>query len=187
MEDRLDDLNRHPRIDHVSAVEIDTTRLHLAPLQSSDLDDLIQMYADPEVMRGSSGIARARTREESIDWLAGALSRRDKPWHSTFRVENRVGCRFIGRCGLRPDDSSPETELSYAFVRTAWGRGFATEAARAILDWAAGRGLARLVSYALEDNIGSQHVLEKIGMKRTGKRATAQGDLVLYRLALDIP
>jgi RimJ/RimL family protein N-acetyltransferase len=165
-------------------VEIETDRLFLAPIQSRDLDDLARMYTDPEVMRGSSGIAKARSREESNDWLSRALSAREKPWHSTFRVENRVDRRFIGRCGLRPDGASPETELAYAFVPAAWGKGFATEAARAVLDWGAGKGLARLIACALDDNVASQRVLEKIGMRRTGQRATAQGDLVLYELDL---
>jgi ribosomal-protein-alanine N-acetyltransferase len=165
-------------------IEIETDRLLLAPIHSGDLDDLARMYSDPEVMRGSSGIARARSREESNDWLSRALSAREKPWHSTFRVENRVDHRFIGRCGLRPDQASPETELAFAFVPAAWGKGFATEASRAVLDWGAGKGLARLIACALDDNVASQRVLEKIGMRRTGQRATAQGDLVLYELDL---
>jgi ribosomal-protein-alanine N-acetyltransferase len=165
-------------------VEIETDRLLLAPIHSSDLDDLARMYTDPEVMRGSSGIAKARSREECSDWLSHALSAREKPWHTTFGVENRVDHRFIGRCGLRPDEASPETELAYAFVPAAWGKGFATEAARAVLDWGAGKGLARLIACALDDNPASRGVLEKIGMSRTGQRATAQGDLVLYELDL---
>lgn len=172
--------------------EIETARLRLVSIRTRDLGDLVRMHADPEVMRGSTGIANPRTREESKHWLSHALSEPRKPWQSTFRVENRVGRTFVGRCGLRPDEAGPETELAYAFLRAAWGRGFATEAAKAVLDWGAGKGLARVVGCALDDNVASQRVLEKIGMRRTGQRATAQGDLVLYELniaerTMDLP
>jgi RimJ/RimL family protein N-acetyltransferase len=152
------------------------------PIQLQDLDDLAEMHADPEVMVGSSGIAKGRTRDESSDWLVSALSTIERPWHRTFRVERRIDHTFIGRCGLRPDDVDRETELAYAFVRDAWGQGFATEAARAVVEWATGMGLTRLGACALNENVASQHVLKKVGMRLTGRRANPQGDLVLYEL-----
>jgi len=166
----------------VSTADIETPRLRLSPLCLDDLDDLIELYADPEVMRGSSGIARARTREESTEWLSQALAGGHKPWHRIFRVESRIDRSFVGRIGLRPDESGLDAEIAYAFARAAWGRGLATEAAAAVLDWATGAGMRRLAGCVLVENTGSQRVLEKIGMKKTGERSTTDGDLVLYEL-----
>jgi RimJ/RimL family protein N-acetyltransferase len=151
-------------------------------MQPSDLNDLALMHADPEVMQGSTGTARGRERTESSAWLAHALSSTDKPWHRTFRVEDRRDHIFVGRCGLRPDAAGSETEIAYAFVRDAWGKGFATEAARAVIEWGIGMGLTRLTARALDGNFASQHVLEKLGMRSTGHRTTHEGDVVIYEL-----
>jgi ribosomal-protein-alanine N-acetyltransferase len=150
-------------------------------MQPSDLDDLARMYADPEVMRGSAGLARGRTREQSSLWLQHELSIAREPWHRTFRVDDRTEHTFIGRCGLRPAGGAT-TEIAYAFVHLAWGRGFATETARAVIDWGARMGLTRLTACALEENIASQHVLEKVGMRRTGDETTPEGHVVRYEM-----
>jgi len=103
---------------------------------------------------------------------------------SHFRVEHRGDGGSLGRCGLRPDSETPETELAFAFVRAAWGRGIATEAARAVLAWAITNGLQRVTGRALASNIGFQRVLEKVGMRRADERPTAQGPLVLFDMDL---
>lgn len=139
------------------------------------------MYADPEVMRGSAGVARGRTREESSRWLQHELSIAREPWHGTFRVDDRTEQTFIGRCGLRPAGVGT-TEIAYAFVHHAWGRGFATETARAVIHWGAQMGLTRLTACALDGNIASQHVLEKVGMRRTGDETTPEGHVVRYEM-----
>jgi ribosomal-protein-alanine N-acetyltransferase len=163
------------------AVGLATSRLRLTPLSSDDLEELVAMYADPEVMLGSSGAAVPRTREESQEWLDRTLLTTCVDiGHVTFRVDDRASGTFLGRCGLRPDADSPHTALAYAFVRTAWGQGIATEAARAVLDWGSAEGVTTVVGYVLAGNIASQRVLTKVGMVRTGERQTPTGALILY-------
>jgi [ribosomal protein S5]-alanine N-acetyltransferase len=164
----------------MDAVAIETDRLRLVPLQVGDLDKLVDLHADPEVMRSSRGVGEGLTRGESAEWLEHTLSTREKPWHQTFRVENRADHCFIGRCGLRPDEASDQTELAFSFVRRAWGKGYATEAVQALVEWGVGKGLVRLVACVLDHNVGSQRVLDKIGLKRVGQRSTDQGNLMLY-------
>ncbi len=154
------------------------------PLQPADLDNLAQMYADPEVMLGSSGVAAARSRKDSEAWLRQALASPTAPYHRTFRVESRGDGSFLGRCGLRPESETRETELAFAFVRAAWGRGIATEAAQALLEWGRTNGLERVVACVLAGNMGSQRVLEKIGMRRVGDTPAAHGPLVLFWMDL---
>jgi RimJ/RimL family protein N-acetyltransferase len=164
--------------------EILTARLRLVPLKPADLGDLAQMYSDPDVMLGSSGVAAARSREDSEEWLRHALATSKGPFHRTFRVECRGDGAFVGRCGLRPDSKAPETELALAFVQAAWGRGIATEAAQAILEWGRTKGLKRVIACVLASNMGSQRVLVKIGMRRVGERPAPYGPLVLFEMDL---
>ncbi len=139
------------------------------------------MYSDPEVMLGSSGVPEPRTRDESMEWLNRTLSTScPDVGRETFRVDDRASGGFLGRCGLRPDAQSPQTELAYAFVRSAWGRGIATEAARAVLEWGSAAGVTMVVGCVLATNVDSQRVLEKVGLTRIGERSTLEGTLVLY-------
>jgi [ribosomal protein S5]-alanine N-acetyltransferase len=165
--------------------EILTSRLRLTPLSLDDFEELAAMYADPEVMLGSSGVEAPRGSDESMEWLNRALltSGADSG-RETFRVDDRASGTFFGRCGLRPDARTSETELAYAFVRGAWGRGIATEAARAVLEWGSSAGVTRVVSCVLASNIASQRVLEKVGMARIGARPTPEGTLLLYATRL---
>lgn len=165
--------------------EILTTRLRLTPLSVGDFDELAAMYSDPEVMLGSSGAAVPRTRAESLEWLNRALtSSCADVGRETFRVDERESGAFLGRCGLRPDVHTPDTELAYAFVRSAWGQGIATEAAKAVLEWGSTAGVTRVVGCVLATNIASQRVLEKVEMARMGKRPILEGTLVLYEATL---
>jgi len=166
-------------------IEILASRLRLTPLSSGDFDELAAMYSDPEVMLGSSRAAVPRTREESRKWLNRTLSTSCvEAARETFRVDDHASGRLLGRCGLRPDAHTPDTELAYAFVRSAWGRGIATEAASAVLEWGSAAGVTRVVGCALATSIASQRVLEKIGMARIGDRPTLEGTLLLYASTL---
>ncbi len=162
-------------------VEILTRRLRLTPLSAWDLDALREMYADPDVMLGSSGVAVARTHQETAEWLHRTLTTSSpRSGHETFRVEDSRSGLFLGRCGLRPDRDSFTTELAYAFVRQAWGRGIATESALATVRWGFAGGLTEVTSCALADNLASRRVLEKIGMRRVGEASTQTGALIRY-------
>jgi ribosomal-protein-alanine N-acetyltransferase len=166
-------------------MDILTPRLFLKPLSADDLDDLAALYADPEVMRGSSGVAAPRDRAESAAWLTGTLSVPNEAAWVTFRVEGRGTGAFLGRCGLRPVQTGDDTELAYAFARRAWGRGIATEAAEAVVTHGFDAGLTRLVACALASNPASQPVLEKVGMRRVREETLLIGTLTHY--AMDGP
>jgi ribosomal-protein-alanine N-acetyltransferase len=125
-----------------------------------------------------------RTRDESMEWLNRTLATtRLDAGRETFRVDDRSEGTFLGRVGLRPDAHVPDTELAYALVRTAWGRGIATEAAREILAWGSSRGVTRVVACVLAANVASQRVLANVGMTRIGEQPTPDGELLLYESA----
>ena len=86
--------------------------------------------------------------------------------HGLWRVRDKATDEVIGMCGLIRRDGLEFPDIGYAFLEIAWGRGYATEAAAASLDY--GRrvlGLPQIVGITALDNAASVRVLEKIGFK----------------------
>jgi ribosomal-protein-alanine N-acetyltransferase len=163
-------------------MEILTQRLRLRPLFEKDIEELVSLDADSEVMRGSSGFALPRNRVGTVEWLQRTLSISTKDAWLTFRVDDRLSGAFLGRCGLRPEEGSGETELAYAFAQLAWGRGIATESASVVVNRGFESGLTRIVGSALAANLASLRVLEKIGMRRTREDLTSAGIVIHHEL-----
>ena len=91
----------------------------------------------------------------------------------------------MGEAGLQYLEAGPDVELGYTLARAAWGRGYATEAARAVLHWGfAGLRLHRIVAVADPANTASLHVLEKLGMARRGLRECYGAVMAEHALSL---
>jgi ribosomal-protein-alanine N-acetyltransferase len=107
-----------------------------------------------------------RTREETESALVAAIEHWQRHEFGLWIVEERNEGRFLGRCGLRYFQDTPEVELSYAFGKSAWGRGIASEATAASVKFGFQQlGLERIVAIAIPENVGSRRVLEKLGMR----------------------
>ena len=127
---------------------IETERLVLRRPRAEDAADLAVAYADPDVVRfiGDGGTASlAEVREGIEEWLE-----RWESWGvSLFSLERRDDGRVVGRAGfLRWDPETwevggDETELGWLLGREHWGRGYATEAALALRDWAFAEQIGR--------------------------------------------
>jgi ribosomal-protein-alanine N-acetyltransferase len=86
-----------------------------------------------------------------------------------WRVTEKASGRPVGICGLIKRDVLEHPDVGYAFLRSAWGQGFAEEAARASLAHGRGvLGLGTIVAITTPNNEGSMRVLEKIGFRREG-------------------
>ncbi len=148
---------------------IRTERLLIRKPQIEDAPGLLEAFADPEAMRyiGDGSTTDLAGAEEAVDrWLE-----RWDAWDlGMFVVERAEDARVLGRAGfLRWDPETweiggSETELGWGLAREHWGHGYATEAARALRDWALGeRGLNRLISLIQHENLRSVRVAEKLG------------------------
>jgi RimJ/RimL family protein N-acetyltransferase len=161
---------------------LETTRLRLRPPTMLDLEDFCRLTSDPEVMRYlGKGV---RTREETQAVLAAAIEHWDRHRFGLWVVEDLREETFLGRCGLRYFQDTPDVELSYSFGRPTWGKGIASEAARASLQFGFGRlHLERIIAIAMPENTGSRKVMEKLGMHYE-KNATYFGfDHVYYAIS----
>ena len=86
-------------------------------------------------------------------------------------VERKGTADVIGYCGLaiHGNGSPDEPELAYELLRAAHGRGYATEAGRAVVTWASEVGYGRLWAEVWDWNIASRRVLEKLGFREAGR------------------
>jgi len=150
---------------------LSTPRLVLRPWRESDLAAFAALNADPAVMEHFPSVL---SREES-DAMAGRIMARisEHGW-GNWAVEVVGGEPFIGFTGLTVPafeaHFTPCVEVGWRLARSAWGNGYATEAARAALAFGFGElGLAQVVSFTALSNRRSMAVMERIGMRRDGE------------------
>lgn len=146
--------------------ELRTDRLLLRRWKPSDKVPFAALNSDPEVVRF---FLRRPTREASDQLAELADADLERQGWGLWAVELRETGRFIGFTGLaRPTFKAaftPAIEIGWRLAHTAWGFGFATEAARAAADFAFDElRLAELVAYAAEGNSRSRAVMRRLGM-----------------------
>ena len=145
-----------------------TPRLTLRALHAGDLDPFAAMNANPEVVR-YLGTGQPITREQTWDQMARMLGQWALRGYGVFAVVETASGRFIGRTGILHSLAWPEPELAYGLDQPWWGRGYASESAIAVRDWAfASVGFERLASFIRPDNRASAAVLRRVGAVPTG-------------------
>jgi RimJ/RimL family protein N-acetyltransferase len=159
---------------------IETDRLVLRPLTTSDLDEVVELHAMPQVKR-TMGVfdrsaARSRLERNELEW--------DERGHGLVAIIERASGRFLGRSGLKYWPQFDETEVGWVLRADAWGHGFATEAGRACLDWGF-RDLyvPYLTAMIRPDNDRSIHVAERLGMTPIRSDSLMDLPVVVYALA----
>jgi len=141
-----------------------TDRLTIRHVHIGVVDALCQLFGDPEVMRYGDG-AQARPWVEA--WVRTALTRYHHDWgFGPYAVTLRDSGALIGYCGLFFFDDingRAEIEIGYRLIRSAWGHGYATEAARAVATYATTTlGIKRLIALIHVDNVASQNVAMRL-------------------------
>jgi ribosomal-protein-alanine N-acetyltransferase len=141
---------------------IETERAHLRMFRDADLDELTTMFADPEVMR-YVGNGEPCDRAEAKRALDSIVAHWERHGFGRWVIEGKETGEFMGYGGLRSLFGTPE--VVYHLAKRHWGKGFATEMARAALDFGFNqRGFDRVVAIAKPPNAASIHVMEKLGM-----------------------
>jgi RimJ/RimL family protein N-acetyltransferase len=159
-----------------------TQRLDLQAMVLTDLEWYAECAADAEVMR-YIGIAGPLTFAQAKERLERYVRCWEENGLGMFSVRPRGQDVPIGWAGLQPLAGTTEIEVGYAFRKAAWGRGFATEVASALVQWGfEERGLDRIVAVASSENEGSRRVMDKLGMRYEGMRLVYGHDSVYYSL-----
>jgi RimJ/RimL family protein N-acetyltransferase len=164
------------RVEHVLL----TRRLALRRFTVADVGNLLALDGDPDVMRfiGRTANSRAEIESRVLPWLLGSYAKDGR--FGVWAADTRADGAFVGWFGLRPvvpscaamvawadgPPDSPAAELGYRLRRAAWGRGYATEGARALVDRTfTGPGVDEVVATTMAVNIGSRRVMEKAGLR----------------------
>jgi len=137
-------------------------------MKKSDIEDFVRIFADPKVM--ASFDAPAFDRNDLERWIQRNLIHQNTFGYGLFSVILKFNDMLIGNCGLqRMEIGGVEVvELGYEFRSDYWNKGYATEAAGAVRDFAFQQlHLPQLTSLVRVDNLGAMRVSEKIGMSRT--------------------
>lgn len=144
------------------SVFLETPRLVLRKVTEQDLDEVVALDNDPEVMRyinGGRPVSRDEVRGGALRRLMG---------RGFWAAEARGSGEWLGWFSLEPLESvagERTVELGYRLRRSAWGRGYATEGSRALLDKGFGElGVRRVVARTMTVNSGSRRVMEKCGL-----------------------
>ncbi|MFF3348801.1 GNAT family N-acetyltransferase [Streptomyces sp. NPDC002779] len=147
--------------------ELRTDHLLLRRWRDSDLEPWAAMNADPAVREH---LGAALTREQSDASVARFLAEFDRRGHGWWAVEVRATGEFIGFAGLdEVEDDTPfdGVEIGWRLARPAWGQGYATESARAVLAYGFDTlGLPEIFAVTTATNFRSQAVMRRIGMTR---------------------
>ena len=162
---------------------IETPRLILRHLTLEDTEALAAIYADPIVMKFFRSV---RSLEETKQKIEKTIKCYKQYGLGTWATIHKPNNKLIGRCGLIPHiiNQRSELEIAYLLAKEYWGRGLATEAARAIRDYGFREvNCDRLVSLIDHDNIASQKVALKTGLTYEQDIQIEGEDLRVYAIA----
>jgi RimJ/RimL family protein N-acetyltransferase len=150
-------------------VFLETERLVLRRFTEADVDHLVDLDSDPSVMRYINGGKPTPRHEIENEILPAFLEHYERFERYGFwaAIERSTGA-FLGWFHFRPKRGAAldEPELGYRLRRSAWGKGYATEGSRALIDKGfAELGVRRVVSETMVVNIASRRVMEKAGLE----------------------
>lgn len=155
---------------------IDTPRLILRLPEERDQDELAAIYADGEVMRYLGG---TRDREETWRGIAMLIGHWALRGYGLYAVEEQGSGRLVGRIGLLNMEGWPALEVGWTIGREFWGKGYATEATRAVMhEWLPQLRPDRLISIIHVENERSARLARRLGAV-PGERITFMGDPVV--------
>jgi ribosomal-protein-alanine N-acetyltransferase len=148
---------------------INTNRLSLRSLSAQDVDDFYAVYSNPEVMRywSTPPLPNRAAASDLIDEIHNGFKRHELlKWGIALRADDRV----IGSVTLfHPDFTHRRAEIGYALGRAHWGKGYAQETLKAVLNYAfTVLNLHRIEADVDPRNAASVRTLERLGFQREG-------------------
>jgi len=174
------------------SIFLETKRLILKPIASTDLDNLFALRSDPVVMKyiGDGSVQTKEQVENFIQCGSGYFEKYGLDFFSVFEKETGD---FVGQAGLFHvgfDVNQPDIELAYRLHTKYWNRGYATECAKALIDYGFNQlSLSKIIAAVRPKNERSRRVMEKAGMSYTGIvdfRGSLWPCYVIYNNSIDV-
>lgn len=145
----------------------ETARLIIREFDLGDVQDVFEFSANEEVTRYTGDAGAVKTLEDAKGiitdiWLKEYKEHGYARWAVVLKETNKV----IGFCGFKCETRFEGTDIGYRFPPEYWGKGYATEANQACLDYAKEHmELDQIFGDAVDENLGSINVLKKLGFK----------------------
>jgi RimJ/RimL family protein N-acetyltransferase len=157
---------------------IETERLALRMFRESDTDSYADMLADPEVMRF---LGKPQSRQEAWRNMAMVIGHWHLRGYGFWAVEEKTSGELVGRVGCWRPEGWPGLEVGWSLRRRFWGRGYATEAARASVDYAfKSLDQSRVISLIAPENVASIRVAERLGERPSGECEIFGTKVIIY-------
>lgn len=145
---------------------ITTSRLLIRPFTPDDAPFILELLNEPAFIQNIADRG-VRTVEDARNYLLnGPMASYERHGFGLYGVELKETGVLVGMCGLIKRDILPDVDIGFAFLRRYWGRGYATEAAEAVMS--RGRDvhkLERIVAIVSPGNEASINVLQKLGLR----------------------
>ncbi len=152
-------------------MQLETPRLRIRSFAHADIDAFAAIVADEAVMQYLGG---PMSHDHTEHYINRAIETEQAVGYARCAVELKHSGALIGMCGFAPVEDY--IDLGYRFERQRWGKGYATEAARAVVDDGFhNHGFAEIVGMAHPENSGSIRVLEKLGFVYQRDQQTPRG------------
>lgn len=165
-------------------IMIETNRLILRTLTEQDLDTVVELNSDPEVVKYITG-GTPMSREKTEARFNFYLEHQKKHGFAIWALINKED--FIGLCGLQYLENTENIEVGYRLAKAFWGKGIATEAARACINYGFNRlNLSEIVAVIDVENTGSHKVIQKVGLKYEKMAFFYNIDLSYYKITKDM-
>jgi [ribosomal protein S5]-alanine N-acetyltransferase len=147
-------------------MRLETARLVIRSIEPGDGEAWVAMLTDPEVRRFLPPFPEV-TAKSFDDVIERRRKMERERGYAIWTVALKQTDEMIGQCGLLPaEGKGPEIEVAYHFSSASWNKGYATEAVIAVLEHAfQSNELDRVIAIIMPENVGSQRVAEKAGMR----------------------
>ena len=183
MQERLRSDDRNPGMNALHVPTLETERLRLRSLRTSDIDDYAALNADPEVLRYLGGGPEPWDRGRSWRHMAFLMGHWQLGGAGMWAVEHRETGAFAGMVGFAAPEGWPGFELAWSLARRFWGHGYATEGARAALAYAfITLEKDNIISLIHPENRASIRVAERIGERLQGRINHLGREMLCYGL-----
>ncbi len=147
---------------------LETNRLILKTWTRNDADSLFEILQDAEVVRGIDD-GNPFSFEKTLKFLETMEKSRTKNGFCRWKIVEKSSGEIIGSCGFGKLAETEEIELGYLLARKFWGKGYATEIAKAVFDYGFDKlNFREIIALTDLENAASQNVLEKIGFAKRG-------------------
>lgn len=143
---------------------LSTERLNLRKMNKEDVQNLMEIFSDPEAM---SYYPSTKDEAQTMEWIDWTLHNYADYGVGLWIVEDKVTGGFLGQCGIVPQevDGVMEMEIGYLFAKRVWGNGYATEAAIGCKHYGFEQmKLKKIISLPDTNNAPSARVAERNGM-----------------------